>query len=284
MTTLRELGELGLLARLLPHLSRAGGSVLIGAGEDDDAAWREPDGTITVAKVDTFVEGVHFDLSWMPAEAAGWRACALTLSDLAAKSASPTYGLVSLSAPSGTDVAAVEAMYEGLAACAARFGLRLVGGDTTSTPGPITLSVVALGRCSTMPLPRAAALPGWGIAVTGPLGGESVALAARRPTRPLPRFGAAPEGAACGDISDGLVRELVKYRAAAGVGARIDSAAVPVAEGATLEQALTGGEETELVVAAPVIAGGIVIGAFTGDGRILVDGVEREAGGYDHFA
>jgi thiamine-monophosphate kinase len=284
VTTLRELGELGLLARLLPHLSRSGGDLLIGAGEDDDAAWREADGSTTVAKVDTFVEGVHFDLSWTPPATAGWRACALTLSDLAAKGAAPTYGLVSLSAPPGADAAAVEAIYAGLAECAAEHGLRLVGGDTTSTPGPLTLSVVALGRCAEPPLPRAAVRAGWVIAVTGPLGAEAAALAARRPTRPRPRFGAATAGAACGDISDGLLRELLKYRAAAGVGARVDSAAVPVAAGATLEQALTGGEEVELVVAAPAAGDLPVIGAFTEDGRILVDGVEREAGGYDHYA
>ncbi len=284
MTTLRELGELGLLARLVPHLSRGGGDLLIGAGEDDNAAWREPDGQVTVAKVDTFVEGVHFDLSWMPPATAGWRACALTLSDLAAKSATPTYGLVSLSAPAAIDVRVVEEIYEGMAACAQEFGLRLVGGDTTSTPGPLTLSVVALGRCEHLPLARAAARAGWSIAVTGPLGGEAVALAERRPTRPRPRFGIAPRDAACGDISDGLIRELVKFRAAAGVGARINSAALPVAEGATLEQALTSGEEVELIVASPARPLTPVIGTFTSDGRIEVDGVEREAGGYDHYA
>ncbi len=284
MTTLRELGELGLLARLVPHLSRAGGDLLIGAGEDDNAAWRERDGTVTVAKVDTFVEGVHFDLSWMPPETAGWRACALTLSDLAAKAATPTYGLVSLSAPPATDAKLVEDLYEGMAACAREFGLRLVGGDTTSTPGPLTLSVVALGRCEHLPLSRSAARAGWSIAITGPLGGEAVALAERRPTRPRPRFGIAPRDGACGDISDGLIRELVKFRAAANLGARIDSAAVPVAEGATLEQALTSGEEVELIVASPGRPVAPVIGTFTGDGRILVDDVEREAGGYDHYA
>ncbi|HEX6548347.1 MAG TPA: thiamine-phosphate kinase [Candidatus Dormibacteraeota bacterium] len=281
---LSQLGELGLLERLLPHLSRAGGEVLIGAGEDDAAAWREADGTITVATCDTFVAGVHFDLDWMPAETAGWRAAALTLADLGAKGATPTYGLVALSAPAATEVAVVESLYAGLAASAGECGLKLLGGDTTSTPGPIVITLLALGRATRPPLPRSAIRPGWAIAVTGPLGGEAAALVARRPTRPRPWFGALPPGAACGDISDGLLRELLKFRAAAGVGARIRSGEVPVADGATLEQALTGGEETVLVCGCPQPAPGLtLIGEFTEDERIVVDGEERDAGGYDHY-
>ena len=283
MTTLRELGELGLLARLLPHLSKRGGSVLIGAGEDDAAAWREGDGSMTVATCDTFVESVHFDLGWMPPETVGWRACALTLADLAAKAARPTYGLVALSAPVEADSAVVEGIYAGLAECARAYGMRLLGGDTTSTPGPLAVTVFALGRATWEPLPRSSVRAGWTIAVTGALGAEAVALAERRPTRPRPRFGELAPGCVCGDVSDGLLRELLKFKAAAGVGAAIESARVPIAAGATLEQALTGGEEVELLCAWPRGARELtVIGHFTGDGRILVDGEERE-GGYDHF-
>ena len=283
MTTLRELGELGLLERLMPHLSAAGGDVLIAAGEDDTAAWRERDGSVTVATCDSFIEGVHFDLDWMPPDVAGWRACALSLADLAAKAAQPAYGLVALAAPASTEASVVEGVYAGLAACAREYGLRLLGGDTTATPGPLAISVFALGRATWEPLPRFAVEPGWTLGLTGPLGGEALALAERRPTRPRPRFGELAPGCVCGDVSDGLLRELVKFRTVAGVGARIESARVPVARGASLEQALTGGEEVELLCAWP---GGprplTVIGAFTDDGRILVDGEERE-GGYEHF-
>ena len=282
MTTLRALGELGLLARLLPHLSPRGGDVLIGAGEDDVAAWREPDGSVSVATCDSFLEGVHFDLGWMPPEVVGWRACALTLADLGAKGARPTFGLVTLSAPADADVETVERIYKGLGECAAEHGLRLLGGDTTSAPGGLALTVFALGKAATEPVARAAVRAGWAIGVSGALGGEAAALAARRPTRPRPRFIALPPGSACGDVSDGLLRELAKFRAAAGVGASIDSQRLPVAAGATLEQALTGGEEVELVGGCPAAGDFTMIGTFTDDGRILVDGQERE-GGYDHF-
>ncbi len=271
-----------MIERLGPRL--AARDLLIAAGEDDVAAWRERDGSVTLATCDTFVHGAHFDLAWMSPADAGWRACALALSDLAAKGARPTFGLVALEAPKDTEVEVVDGLYAGLADCAAEFGLQLAGGDTSSATA-LALTVFALGTAAHEPLPRSAVRPGWLIGVTGALGGEAAALAARRVTRPRPRFGDAPLGAACGDVSDGLVRELAKFRLAAGVGAEIGSAAVPVAAGATLEQALTGGEETELVCGWPEGDLGLtVIGRFTEDPRILVDGREVREGGYDHFA
>jgi len=70
----------------------------IPAGEDDTAVWSDH-GSYTVASCDMAVEGVHFDLSWMPAEDAGWRALALALGDLAAKGATPAWALTSIAVP-----------------------------------------------------------------------------------------------------------------------------------------------------------------------------------------
>ena len=239
--------------------------------------WPEPDGTFTVASCDAFVEGRHFDLAWMPPEDAGWRACALTLADLAAKGAAPAYGLVSLQAPPELDARLVERLYAGLAECAAEFELRLVGGDTIAAEA-VALTVFALGRAEAEPQPRSAAKPGWVLAATGPLGGEAAALAAHRPTRPRPVWWRG--GGVAGDISDGLLREVAKF----GMGAEIESAKVPIAPGATLEQALTGGEEVQLVIASPEpVDGAIPIGRFTAERTIRVDGNEVE-GGYDHYA
>jgi thiamine-monophosphate kinase len=294
MTTLRDLGELALIQRLVPKLATRSADLIVGPGEDDVAAWREPDGSITIFTADTFVEGVHFDPSWMPPETAGWRAVALSVSDLAAKGAAPTFGLVSLSAPPATAVAVVEALYDGMGAAAAAGGLRLVGGDTTHTEGPLTITIAALGRAAGVVHPRSEARAGWLLGVTGPLGGEAMALAERRPTRPLPKLqegrALALAGAAAGDISDGLLRELTKFSLAAGLGARVRVDRVPRTEGATLEQALEGGEEVELLAAGEPrsLVGCTVIGELTADRRILLvdpDGGEREVsgGGYDHF-
>jgi thiamine-monophosphate kinase len=126
--------------------------------------------------------------------------------------------------------------------------------------------------------------------VTGPLGGAS--LHSRRP-RPLLERGAelAAAGLCCGDISDGLIRELDKFAEAAGVGARLELSLVPCAEGASPEQALASGEEVELVCCGPdpLPDGLLVVGKLTRSQAVtVVDGrgeeVEVKERGYDHFA
>jgi thiamine-monophosphate kinase len=282
--------ERQLIERLLPHLARAGGDLLIGPGEDDAAAWREPDGRFTVATCDTAVEGVHFDLARQRPEAVGWRALCFALGDLAAKGARPTYGLVALSLPRRWDAGVAEGIYRGLAGLAAEVGLRLAGGDTTAAPADGSLTLTLLGEASHRPLPRSAVRPGWLVGVTGPLGGASPDQ-----ERPRPRLvlGAelAAAGLACGDVSDGLLAELDKFAAAApGVGARLSAGRVPLAEGASPLAALASGEEVELVCCGPFLPAGVhPVGELTGDGRVVVVDaggreVEVEERGYDHFA
>jgi thiamine-monophosphate kinase len=281
--------ELELIGRLLPHLAPAGGDLLIGAGQDDAAAWREPDGSCTVATCDTAVEGVHFDLRDQRPEDVGWRALCFALGDLAAKGAAPTYGLVALSMPRRWPAEVAVGIYRGMAALAAEVGLRLVGGDTTSAPHDGVLTLTLLGSTPLAPLPRSAVRPGWPVGVTGPLGAASPAWAQPRPRL---RLGAelAAAGLCCGDVSDGLLREMDKFAAAAGVGARLRLDAVPLAAGARAESALASGEEVELVCCGPVLPPGIhEVGVLTGDGRVVVldaGGRELEVAdrGYDHFA
>jgi thiamine-monophosphate kinase len=282
--------EIELLRRLLPYLATAEGDLVIGAGEDDAAAWREADGSYTVATCDTSVEGVHFDLGRQTPQDIGWRALAFALGDLAAKGAAPTYGLVSLSLPRGWSAELAEGVYQGMSELAREVGLKLVGGDTTSSPDSASLTLALLGTTLVRPLPRSAARPGWRVAVTGPLGGASLYF--RRP-RPLLQRGAelAAAGLCCGDVSDGLVRELDKFAEAAGIGARLDLSSVPCAEGASPEQALASGEEVELVCCGPdpLPEGLLLVGELTDSQRVsVVDGsgeeVEVRERGYDHFA
>jgi thiamine-monophosphate kinase len=286
----RPLTEIDLIQRFLPYLAGAGGDLVIGAGEDDAAAWREADGSYTVATCDTSVEGLHFDLGRQRADDVGWRALAFALGDLAAKGALPTYGLVSLSLPRSWIADVAEGVYRGLSGLAGEVGLKLVGGDTTAAPGPASLTLALLGTTRVRPIPRSAARPGWRVAVTGPLGGAS--LLERRP-RPLLERGVelAAAGLCCGDISDGLLRELDKFSVAAGVGARLQLALVPCAEGATPEHAMASGEEVELVccVKDPLPEGLTVVGELTADpGVRVLDGRGEEVHvterGYDHFA
>lgn len=292
--TLGEIGEGGLLARLLPHLETTG--FTISAGEDDAASW-PAEGGYVVASTDTSVEGVHFDLGWMPAEAAGWRALALALGDLAAKGARPAVALVSIALPPTWRVARVIELYQGLSGLAGKVGVALIGGDTCATTGPAVITLTVIGSTETPSLPRSAVRPGWAVAVTGPLGAAALALRNRQVLRLEPRLTEGRRlnamGLCCGDISDGLFREMEKFAAVAGTGSRIQRDLIPLADGAGWELALGSGEEVELVCAGPrevvARAGLHVVGELLEGGTVLVvdaDGNALEVvdRGYQHFA
>lgn len=281
--------ELEVIRRLLPFMAAPGGDLLIGPGEDDAAVWRLLDGTFAVATCDTSVEGVHFDLGRQKPEAVGWRAMCFALGDLAAKGAAPTFGLVALSMPRRWPVDVAVDIYAGLSRLAAEVGLRLIGGDTTLAPNDGYLTLTLIGSAPVLPLARSAVRPGWQVGVTGPLGGASPSW---EQPRPRLRLGAelVAAGLCCGDISDGLLMEMDKFAAASGTGARLLLDAVPRAEGASPEQALTSGEEVELVCCGPVLPRGLyAVGELTYGGQVVVvDGLGGEVAmakrGYDHFA
>jgi len=283
------LGEFGLLERIKPYLSSQAGH--------DDAALLEDAGGFTVASCDMFVEGVHFDLGWMSAADAGWRSLALALGDLAAKGAAPWWSLTSIAIPNSWDVESLTGLYSGMAELAGKTNVLVAGGDMSSTDGPAVLSITVVGRTGKRPLARSEARAGWAVAVTGPLGSSAVALRERRSLRlwPLLEEGRRlnQAGLCCGDISDGLLREMDKFVAFSGAGCVIRAAEVPVAHGATLEDALTSGEEAHLVCVGPeeVVrdAGLQPFGYLTDDSSVQVLGadglpLQLELSGYDHFA
>jgi thiamine-monophosphate kinase len=288
------LGEFGLLERIKPYLATS--SLEVSAGQDDAAVIAEGGG-FTVASCDMFVEGIHFDLGWMTAQDAGWRSLALSLGDLAAKGATPSWALTSIAIPNAWSVENLTGLYEGIAALAKKTHVLIAGGDMSSIDGPAVLSITVVGRTDKRPLARSEARPGWAVAVTGALGAAALALRERRALRLTPllddgrRLNQA--GLCCGDVSDGLLREMQKFAAFSGCGSIIHGAEVPVADGATWEEALTSGEEAELVCVGPdeVIrsAGLKPIGVLTEDAAVLVVGadgrpVRIEPSGYDHFA
>ena len=282
-------GELGLIARLKPFLAA-------GAGGDDAAVIADATGFVVVS-ADMFVEHVHFDFAWMSAEDAGWRSLALALGDLAAKGADPAWAVASLAIPRGWPVERLEGLYRGMKELAQRFHLSIEGGDLNSIEGPAVLSLTVTGRTTVMPLARSQAQPGWAVGVTGPLGAAAMALRERRPLRFVPlieegrRLNAL--GLCCGDVSDGLVREMEKFEAMAGLGCVLWGEDVPRAAGASIQDALTSGEEAELVCVGPEDllrkAGLQSIGKLTDDTSIRVidaRGVDiaLRVSGYDHFA
>jgi thiamine-monophosphate kinase len=283
------IGELGLIARLKPYLAA-------GAGGDDAAVIADVNGFLVVS-TDMFVEGVHFDLDWMSAGDVGWRSLALALGDLAAKGAEPVWALASLAIPKRWPLDRVEGLYRGLAELAGRFQLAIEGGDLSAIDAGAVLSLTVAGRTGELPLARSQAEAGWSVGVSGPLGEAAIALRERRAYRLTPRIEEGRRlnalGLCCGDVSDGLVREMEKFAAMAGVGCRLWAEDVPRASGASMEDALTSGEEAELVCAGPAElvkkAGLQTVGELTGDRVVRVldargAEIKLRATGYDHFA
>lgn len=166
------------------------------------------------------------------------------------------------------------------------------GGDMSATDGPAVIALTVAGVADMEPIPRRAVKAGWVVAVTGPLGKSAVALREHRVLRPEPLIDVGYRvnelRLCCGDVSDGLVREMEKFLAMSGVGSVIRADDVPQASGASLADALTSGEEVQLVCAGPAEAiaraGLHVVGEMVDDKRVTVTGAELESSGYDHFA
>jgi thiamine-monophosphate kinase len=284
VTTVGGAGELELIASIRQYLAE-------GAGLDDSALWQNR-GPLSVLSTDMYVEGIHFDLGWMAAHDAGWRALALALGDLAAKGARPAWALTSLAVPRRWSIADFKGLFAGMHALAQQVGMALVGGDLSAIEGPAVLSITVAGDVEKRPIPRSDVMPGWLVAVTGPLGAAGLALRRRRPLLLQPRLDEGRRlnamGICCGDISDGLVREMEKFESMSGYGSVIRAAEVMRVAGASAVDALTGGEEAELVCVGPpqaIEAAGLrVVGEMTDSPGVTVVGAELDRTGYDHFA
>jgi len=211
----------------------------------DDAAVLD-DGLLAAA--DVIVEGIDF-LSDTPREDVGWRAVTVNVSDIAAMGGHADALLVSVVGPPATDLTA---MYAGIDEACAEYGCEVVGGDL-SNGRELAVAVTVLGRCEegVEPVMRAGARVGDVVWVSGPLGG---AAASGYSARPRARADLGPLLARLGatamiDVSDGLAQDLRHMCEASSVG--VDLVTVPVADGATEQHALTGGDDYELLFTLP---------------------------------
>lgn len=233
-------------------------------GIGDDAALLDiPPGEQLAVSTDSSVEGVHFRHGWLTPREIGYRATVAAISDLAAMAARPI-GLVSAIALPNAWQPALHEITDGIGEAAERHETLIVGGNITRG-AQLSLTITVLGAVAA-PLPRSGVRDGDTLYLTGELGASAAALrrllAGAAPdethrarfARPVPRLAAARWLAAHGataaiDVSDGLLAELAHLAAASGVRITLDEDAVPVAAGATRDDALRGGEEYELVVA-----------------------------------
>ncbi len=270
MTTLGELGELGLLA----ELERRG----LAEGIEHDAA--VVDGLVVTQ--DALVEGVHFRFDLLGWRELGARAAAVNLSDLAASGAEPLALLVSLGLPAETELDDVLELYAGLN----ERGVPVRGGDTTRADR-VLLSVTALGRSDRVP-GRAGARPGDVVVVTGPLGAAGAAFRGGRllpvPDRIEDGKRLAAVATAMLDVSDGLARDAAHIAERSGVRLAIELERVPLAAGAELDD-LGFGEDYELLATTPDPLGFPAIGRVEeGEGVVLMLGGEPyELAGWEHF-
>ncbi len=244
----------------------------------DDCAVLPNGRTDLLVTTDQFIEDVHFRRDTHSASDIGWAMLARGLSDIASMGGTPDYAFVSLALPEWAGASWVKGFYRGFHSLAKRHSVKLGGGDLSHAASlycdVLVLGAVPRGKA----LLRSGATPGDTIYVSGPLG--------RPKKRPQPRveIGQSLRGraTACMDLSDGLSLDLARLCEASCVGAEIS--AVPVGRGASIESALHGGEDYELLFTSRRRLPYFAIGTICTGRGVTFDGTPLEPRGYDHFA
>ena len=247
---LAALGEDLLLDQIVLDLLRGDGGKTF-AGDDCAIVQNAAAENLLALKTDCVVEGVHF-VRETKALHVGWKAMMRPLSDFAAASAVPRFALITLIAPQEIEVAWVRELYRGLRKAADHFDVSIVGGETSSTPGPLAVSVSVIGFVErNRAVSRRGGRPGDDLFVTGRLGGALK----RKHLNFLPRIAESRWLTknffihAMMDLSDGLGADLPRLARASKVGFNIDMENLPVARAANVRAAISEGEDYELLFA-----------------------------------
>lgn len=258
-TEISKIGEFGLIERIQQGLEPLNETTLTGIG--DDAAVLAASEKQRVITTDMLLEGIHFDLSFIPLQHLGYKAVAVNVSDVAAMNAIPTQITVSIGLSNRFSVEAVDALYEGIKAACKNFKVDLIGGDTTASRSGLVLSVTAIGEVEAGKVVlRSGAKKGDIVCATGDLGGAYVGLQVlerekqeflqnpqmqpqldkypyivQRQLRPDARMDIIHELAELGivptsmiDVSDGLASELLHICKQSGVGVQVYEENLPI--------------------------------------------------------
>jgi len=245
-----SIGEFALIDRIRAKVPSAGDRLLVGIG-DDSAAIEPTAGCVTLAATDMLIEGVHFDLRWHDLVNLGRKSLNVNISDILVMGGVPLYALLSLAIPPSISVEALDELFTGFNEVCAEHGIILTGGDTSSSPHGLMISVALLGETGPSSIiRRSGASPGDAVFVTGTLGNSAAGLKllqsgnrlpadsdhlflTQRHLNPRPRRDAVTvlvaEALATSmiDISDGLSSELNHLARSSGVGMRVQANSLP---------------------------------------------------------
>lgn len=263
-----SLGEFGLIERIKKEFHPVHPSTQLGIG--DDAAVMEGGDEFLLLSKDMMLEGIHFDLAYMPLQHLGYKAVASNVSDIAAMNGTPTQIAIGLALTNRFSIEAVDALYQGIKLACENYNVDLVGGDTTASPYGLVISISILGKVAKNKIAyRSGAKENDIICVTGDLGGAYMGLqvlerekavfksnpnmqpdiqkydyVVRRQLKPDARMDIIYELEEAGvvptsmiDISDGLASELLHLSKNSGVGMKIFEDKVPI-DNQTFETAM----------------------------------------------
>jgi thiamine-monophosphate kinase len=247
---LREVGEEALVASLLRDLPISR-EVIAAAGDDCAVVESPAKKNLLVLKTDCVVEKIHFAPATDPI-LIGWKAMMRPLSDFAAISAVPQFALITLIVPATRSTSWVKKLYRGLRRAASRFDVSIVGGETSASRGPTVISVSVTGFVEKNRwTSRSGGKKGDDLFVTGRLGRS---LRGKH-LRFVPRIAESRwltknfRVHAMMDLSDGLGADLPRLAKASKLGFTIEREKLPLARGATIDNAISDGEDYELLFA-----------------------------------
>ena len=314
---LRELGEFGLIEEIKQGIEVPQGYLGIG---DDCAVMPQKSGMETLVSTDMLIEGTHFLMDDISAYRLGWKSAAVNISDIAAMGGRCTGSFLSFALPKDLGKEWTDEFFRGYKEISSLYGCPLLGGDTTSSPDRLCISVTVTGEAPAgKSVKRSNAAIGDLICVTGNLGDSGCGLKIilegsgrdadaekliARHYLPMPRVKEGMEIAAAGasammDISDGIGSDLRHIIEASGVGAEIDTSMIPLSNELKskcseygwdpLELAISGGEDYELLFtiseenAKKIDFNHFVIGKIISGDKIIWRGSERDYMGFRHF-
>lgn len=258
-TELSSLGEFGLIEHLAQHVTISNKSTITGIG--DDCAVIDRGEYFELVTTDMLLEGVHFDLSYCPLKHLGYKAVTVNLSDVYAMNGKPEQITVAIGLSNRFSLEAVEELYAGMLMACSKYGIDLVGGDTSSSKSGLTISITAIGKVDKDKIAyRSGAKPKELIVVSGDLGGAFMGLqllerekevfkaapttqpdlegndyVLERQLKPEPRMDVVdlldtlnviPTSMI--DISDGLASEVLHLARKSGLGANIHEDKIPI--------------------------------------------------------